>query len=151
MWNAKKSIVLSLVVCGLAALIITAGVACMPWFVKFYFVVIRNTPLSQKVYTAVLVCFYTSAVFAYIALMELSRLLIRIYRGTPFMKENVLALRIISWCCFLVAIIAFVGGFFYTPIFFVTIAAGFVGLMLRIVKNVMQTAVEMREEQDLTI
>ena len=43
------------------------------------------------------------------------------------------------------------GGVFYLPFCFIAVAAGFVGLMLRIVKNVMQSAVEIREENELTI
>jgi hypothetical protein len=40
---------------------------------------------------------------------------------------------------------------FYIPFLFVAIAAAFVGLMLRVVKNVMQNAVEISEENELTI
>ena len=40
---------------------------------------------------------------------------------------------------------------FTIPFLMVAVAAGFVGLMLRVVKNVMQAAVEIREENELTI
>ena len=37
------------------------------------------------------------------------------------------------------------------PFMFVALAGGFVGMLLRVLKNVMQSAVELREENDLTI
>ena len=37
------------------------------------------------------------------------------------------------------------------PFMFVAAAGGFTGMLLRVLKNVMQSAVELREENDLTI
>ena len=68
-----------------------------------------------------------------------------------FVSDNVTFLRIISWCCFGAAIVTVVASFEYFPVIVISIAAAFVGLILRVVKNVMQSAVEIREENDLTI
>ena len=75
----------------------------------------------------------------------------RIKNEDPFCRANVKSLRIISLCFFIVALITFVGCFFYRPFIFIAAAAGFLGLILRVVKNVIQTAVELREESDLTV
>jgi len=79
------------------------------------------------------------------------KLLFNIKKDKIFISENVKYLRVISWCCFAVALITFVAGIFYIPFLLVAAAAAFVGLMLRIVKNVMQNAVEINEENELTI
>ena len=47
--------------------------------------------------------------------------------------------------------IALVASCFFLPYLFMTVAAGFVGLMLRVVKNVMENAVQLKEENELTI
>ena len=83
--------------------------------------------------------------------ISLLRLLFNIKKDEIFINANVKYLRLISWCCFVVAIITFVGGVFYVPFLLIAVAAAFVGLMLRIVKNIMQNAVEINEENELTI
>ncbi|MBQ6708146.1 MAG: DUF2975 domain-containing protein [Clostridia bacterium] len=90
-------------------------------------------------------------VFAYITLYSLLRLLFNIKKDGIFIPPNTQYLRRISWCCFAVAVITFIGGLFYIPFLFISVAAAFVGLMLRVVKNVMQSAVEIKAENELTI
>ena len=68
-----------------------------------------------------------------------------------FINQKATLLRAVSWCCFAISLITFVGAFFYMPFGFIALAGGFVGMMLRVLKNVMQSAVELREENDLTI
>ena len=60
-------------------------------------------------------------------------------------------LRAVSLLCLGVGILTFAGGFFYQPLFFVTLAALFLTLVVRVVKNVMHKAVEMKDELDLTV
>ncbi|MBR2937453.1 MAG: DUF2975 domain-containing protein [Oscillospiraceae bacterium] len=50
-----------------------------------------------------------------------------------------------------VSAITLFAGILYIPYLFVSVAAGFVGLMLRVVKNVMENAVQLKEENELTI
>ena len=155
MWDRKRSVTLSIVVCFVFVAILTLALFVGPWFVKFWFTVYRgwNTDgEAMKNMSAVFAgCFYPSAIFAYITLYSLLRLLFNIKKDEIFISANVKYLRRISWCCFAVAIITVIGGVFYIPFLLVAIAAAFVGLMLRIVKNVMQNAVEINEENELTI
>ena len=155
MWNRKRSVTLSIVVCFMFVGILTAALFLGPWFVKFWFTVYRGWDASgeamHKMSTLFAACFYPCAVFAYSTLYSLLRLLFNIKKNQIFIDINVKYLRRVSWCCFAVAFITFVGGIFYVPFFFVTIPAAFVGLMLRVVKNIMQNAVALREENELTI
>lgn len=155
MWNKDKSLLLSIVVCFIFAAILTAGLFLGPWAVSLWFSAYRgfNPELSamKHLLTLFVYCFYPCAVFAYITLYSLIKLLFNIKKQKIFINQNVKYLRRISWCCFAVALITLIGGLFYIPFFFIAIAAAFIGLMLRIVKNVMQSAVEIKAENELTI
>ncbi len=96
-------------------------------------------------------CFYPSGIFALVILFSLLKLLFNIKEEKIFIKQNTTCLRTVSWCCFAIAVITFIGAFFYMPFMFVAFAGGFTGMLLRVLKNVMQSAVELREESDLTI
>ena len=78
-------------------------------------------------------------------------MLFNIKNGQVFIKKNVTALKAVSWGCLIIMVITFIGGMFYMPFMFVALAGGFVGLMLRVLMTVMRSAVELREENDLTI
>lgn len=155
MWNRKHSTILSIVVCFIFIGVLTAALFAGPWFVKFWFSVYRgwnvNGEAMEKMTKLFVACFYPSAVFAYVTLYSLLKMLFNIKNEEVFIHKNVKYLRQISWCCFAVALITFVGGIMYIPFMLVSIAAAFVGLMLRVVKNVMQNAVEISEENELTI
>lgn len=155
MWNRKRSVTLSMVVCFIFVAILTAALFLGPWAVKTWFVVYRGwAPCGdamRDMLTLFKACFYPCAVFAYITLYSLIKLLFNIKSENIFIIENVKYLRRISWCCFAVAVITLIGGVFYIPFFAVAVAAAFVGLMLRVVKNVMQNAVEINAENELTI
>lgn len=155
MLNRKHSITLSLAVCILFAVILTAGLFVGPWFVRIWFCAYRGWTEDSSAFRDMVelfsACFYPCAVFAYITLYSLIRLLLNIGAEAIFINQNVKYLRRISWCCFAVAGITLVAGFFYVPFFFVMVPAAFVGLMLRVVKNVMQNAVELKTENELTI
>jgi len=155
MWNRKRSVTLSIIVCFIFVAILTAVVFSGPWLVEMWFSLYRGWKLGltamKTIITIFCACFYPCSVFAYITLYSLIRLLFNIKREEIFITKNVRYLRRITWCCFAVALITFVGGIFYLSFIFIAIAAAFVGLMLRIIKNVMQNAVEISEENKLTI
>ena len=155
MWNKNKSVLLSIAVCFVFGLILTVGLFLGPWTVKQWFCVYRGWDPEGEALSNMLtlfkVCFYPSAAFAYLTLYSLLALLFNIRKEQIFIRKNVLHLHAISWCCFVVAAITGVGGLQYMPFWFIAVAAGFVGLMLRVVKNVMQNAVEIKTENELTI
>ena len=155
MWNSKRSATLSLYVCFVFLAILTAGLFVGPWTVKmwlcFYRGFAEDSAVLSRMVKLFAVCYYPCSVFAYVTLYSLIKLLGNIRKGEIFIFGNVKCLRRISWCCFAVALITFVGGIQYLPYLFVAVAAGFVGLMLRVVKNVMENAVELKTENELTI
>ena len=155
MWNRKHSVTLSLAVCYTVCVLLTVGLFFGPWAVKMWFTVYRgwneqSVPMDRML-TLFKACFYPCAALAYVTLYSLIRLLLNIKKDNIFITPNVRYLRRISWCCLIVSVITFVAGVFYLPYLFVAVAAGFVGLMLHVVKNVMENAVQLKEENELTI
>lgn len=155
MWNKEKSVTLSIVVCFIVLALLSAGLFLGPWIVKIWFAVYRGWNAQgaalEKMLTIFCSCFYPCAVFAYITLYNLIKLLFNIRKQEIFTNENVQRLRRIYWCCFTVAFITLIGGILYIPFSFIAVAAAFIGLMLRVVKNVLQNAVELKTENELTI
>jgi hypothetical protein len=85
------------------------------------------------------------------ALFYLDRLLANIKKKEVFIVKNVKYLRRISWCCFVVAALLLTGAYSTFLLFLMAVAAAFMGLILRVVKNVIEQAVIIKEENDLTI
>ena len=160
MWNSKHSTVLSIVVCWVVVVALTVGVFFGPWLITAWFTNVRQWDPDHvgtaRMLTLFCSAFYPCAVLGYVTLYNLIRMLYSIRGGEVFIHRNVARLRRISWCCFGVAAVTAAVGVlpynpFTTPFLLVAAAAAFVGLMLRVVKNVMQAAVEIREENELTI
>jgi hypothetical protein len=94
---------------------------------------------------------YVGSIPAAYLLYNLLRLLLRIEAGQLFLAENVACLRRISWSCFGGAGVAFASVFYYLPWFSVFVAAAFMGLIVRVVKNVVAQGVALKDEVNYTI
>jgi hypothetical protein len=148
MWTKPKSLVLSLIITRLMFFVFAAGFITLPWLVKMY---INYTNKSLDIYIPLLITLYSSLLPATAALISLDRLLANIRKSIIFVKKNVIILRILSWCCFVVSIIYLVFGWFYIISLLISFASAFFGLILRVLKNVFEQAVELKEENDFTI
>jgi hypothetical protein len=95
--------------------------------------------------------YYSFCVPALIALVALDRLLSSVRRSEVFTSDNVRMLRIITWCCFAMAVILLVSSFVSVAFFALAILAAFFGVILRVVKNLFAAAVELKAENDFTI
>ena len=101
---------------------------------------------------AIYICAYASFVPAMASLISLDMVLRNIRKDLVFLRVNVKCLRIISWCCFTIAIIMFCGWPFISYVLiFVAAAAAFFGMLMRVVKNVIDAACEIKDENDYTI
>ena len=82
----------------------------------------------------------------------LVKLLLLVRRHLVFTDGAVSCLRTISWCCFIEAGLFVVNGVLFFGIDLVlAFVAGFLGLVLRVVKNVIEEAVALKAENDFTI
>ncbi len=78
-------------------------------------------------------------------------ILTRVKKGQVFSATTVALIRGVSWCCFLLCpFFAFLGVYFQLA-FIVSFLAIFLGLCLRVVKNTIEEATEIKAENDLTV
>lgn len=78
-------------------------------------------------------------------------LLLRVRKGLVFTRKSTELVRGISWCC--IGLMLFFGllGIYFQLAFVVAFAAMFLGLCLRVVKNVLEEASDIKSENDLTV
>lgn len=107
--------------------------------------------LSDGEKIVVMVCFYLCAVVIAVALWNVDRLLTAILAGEVFIRKNVRRIRIITVCCGIVGLICIPATIAYMPLIFLAVIMGFLCLMVSVVAGVMDAAVSIREENDLTI
>ena len=126
--SKNASVTLSLICCGIGFL----GLI----FLAVYFPFMTPRTESRAVLAAVLALDY----------------LLLVRRRQVFTDQAVSCLRTISWCCFIEAGLFVVNGVLFFGIDLVlAFVAGFLGLVLRVVKNVIEEAVALKAENDFTI
>ena len=148
-WSRSNSIILSKICIGLFA---AAGIVYAIGVPSMIGGIAGRRELDIRVGSLYfLVSFYSLLLPAAVALICLYALLANISKGEIFIPNNIKCLRRISWACYLAAVISFVSTFYYRPFLIAAAGAGFMGLILRVVKNVFAEAVYMKQEQDYTI
>ena len=146
-WNAEKSLTLSRIL-TVAVLVTAIGLLFgIPAVTEWYDTFSGQEPIF-RILTPVL---YLSDILGIAAVWELLTMLRNIAAKKVFVEENARCLRIISWCCFAVSVIWCVLTFWRLLAFFVAFMSAFLGLVLRVVKNLLVMAIALREENDFTI
>jgi hypothetical protein len=167
MWTKAKSATLSLICTRILIGAAIAVAAAIPFVFPGYNLAIESagglikfnmyisyvfSALPGTIKLTFYICAYATFAFAMIALFSLDRLLRNIRNEIVFTQANVKYLRIISWCCFAIAIIMLCSWpQIHYVLIFVAAAAAFFGIMIRVVKNVIETACEIKDENDFTI
>jgi len=149
-WNKDKSILLSQICVAIFTLLLTAADIGAYWLVGWFMEVSRTLSCLKDGYL-LLASLYSCSIFAWILLVNLWRLLGNIRLGMVFDTTSIKYLRITSWCCAGVCFICFVSTIYYIPFILISIAAGFMALIVRIVKNIFEQAISMKDELDLTV
>ena len=149
MWNDNKSLVLSKVFVVLFMVLLVVCLIFAPRIVE------RLLSRSFLAYQAGAVYFlltiYLSSIPAGTVLVSLFLLLKNISSDEVFVRENIVLLRYISWGFFLGGIIGTLSAIYYAPWLPIGIAAAFMGLVVRVVKNVIAKAVSLQDEANYTI
>lgn len=148
-WNDRKSITLTRVVVATAILGSAIMTISDPWLTRW---MVTAHALPPRTGPVLLVLGYLCAVLAFGMLFSLYKFLRRIEAGQIFVPANVTALRRISWCCVGAAVLCLPAGVgIYLPFAFLGVAAAFMALIVRVLKNAFEQAVRMKDELDLTI
>lgn len=86
-----------------------------------------------------------------VALWNMEKLLKNMLCHQVFVWENVRRVRRVQWCCGLVALLCVMAAFFALPALLIAMIMGFLCLVVSVVACVLDGAVALREENDLTI
>ena len=148
MWNAKRSVILSCICTKIVIVFSVLFLLTAPDWVGLY---IDYESKNEDIKNPLIFTIYTAGIVSIVLLFSLNKLLSNIRNENVFIFDNVKLLRVISWCCFVIAAILLFSGFYYILFLFGGVAAGFFGLILRVVKNVIEQAVIIKTENDFTI
>lgn len=86
-----------------------------------------------------------------LAFYGLHKMLSNIQQGLIFSVQNTASLRLVSWACFFAAIFLLIAAFKWPVLIFASGVIGFLGLFVRVIKNMLSEAIVIKEENDFTI
>lgn len=132
------------VVVALMGVLLFGLPSLLDWYARYRF-------LTERGRVALIIAFYCCAVFIFIALWFMDALLRSIRKGEVFVRSNVTRIRRIRLCCGMVGLICLPAALFYSPLIFLAVIMGFLCLAVSVVASVMDAAVAIREENDLTV
>ncbi|MBQ6840310.1 MAG: DUF2975 domain-containing protein [Oscillospiraceae bacterium] len=139
---------ITLWVSRLVAVLLVGLLPTFPMILRWY---IGFRPLTPAGQTALTLAFYLCAIITAVALWQIDRLLRSILKEQVFTGKNVSCIRTIRWCCAGISLVCLPTAFFYLPLVFMVIIMAFLALVVTVLVRVMTAAVEIREENDLTI
>ncbi len=129
------------------ALALTALTFTGPWTLKWFCEYTNN----QHIEKFIIGITYLAVPAGWGAIIILFKLLTNINKGVVFDEKNVKMLSVLSWLCLYVG---FLSGFavrWYIPFIIVSVSALFIGLIVRVVRNIISEAIEIKDENDLTV
>ncbi|MBE6789544.1 MAG: DUF2975 domain-containing protein [Ruminococcaceae bacterium] len=153
--SSKTSTNLSIALSIVFFVALIFGAVIMPYFVDMLVgtpeeIAVRPFFLAEGE-TVVLVIAYMVLAIAMLADVLLFLLLRRVQKELVFTPESVALIRGISWCAILIGGLFLVLTYYFKLALVVAVAAVFLGLCLRVVKNVIEKATEIKCENDLTV
>ncbi len=150
-WTSAKSLFLSRCLTIATLVLGVVSLFCIPVITEWYDSISNALNGERPIRVVLNVVLYLSAILAILALWQLLMMLNRFAKQEVFIKENAACLRLIAWCCFGVAAVWLALTFWRFMAFFVAFIMAFAGLLLRVMKNMLEAAIELREENDFTI
>ncbi len=97
-----------------------------------------------------LVC-YSAAIIAEACCIAIFFLLSQVRKGEIFTAKSVSLIRYISWGAVLIGFVFIFAQYFYPPSFIFSLTGIFLGLCIRVVKNTIEEATQIKNENDLTV
>ena len=105
----------------------------------------------QQISFDILILFGLLFVPILLAFYGLHKMLSNIQRGVIFSVQNTASLRLVSWACFFAAMFLLIAAFKWPVLIFASGVIGFLGLFVRVIKNMLSEAIVIKEENDFTI
>ena len=173
-WSKMKSLKLSRAMMFGMFFLLIAALFLIPFMARWYALISMgtglfdniNAPMANAVNASrtagavspetdvtipVTIMLYICDVLGIIAMLNLNTLLNNIIKEQVFIERNTQCIRAISWCCFLVGLTLLFFGLWRFAIMFMSFFAFFMGVIMRVLKNVFEKAVELQSESDFTI
>ncbi len=147
MKTENKSITLSIAFTTLFALAMLFLTVSIPWLVPFLCEFLNH----ENDVTFMMVVAYLAVPAGWGAVVLLYKILFNINNKKVFINDNVKFLNILSYLCLYVGIVSAVASSRYVAFVFVSISAFFIGFIIRIVRNIIEEAIKLKEENELTI
>lgn len=152
MWSKTKSLFLSRILTVTVAGLFSILTFFVPAVSKWYEI---NSDvvgiIHQSIVIPMTVCLYIAEFFGFCALLSLHRLLENINRDQVFIEQNTRCLRVISWSCVFAGVTFAVLSLWNLIFLMPTLMSMMLGLIMRVLKNVFEKAVELKSENDFTI
>ena len=153
--SSKWSILISMALCVVLLLACIVGLFLMPSLVEMLIKIPDNIGFRNEITESgrvlVMVLAYLVLVGGIAADSFLMALLVRVRNGKVFTAASVSLIRAVSWCCFFVCLVFAVLGIYFQLSFIVAFGLLILGLFLRVMKNVIEEATEIKSENDLTV
>ena len=151
LWDRDKSLLLSRI-CVIVFMVLLAALDLGGWWLAGRAALLSRSlrQLASPVLW-LLLTLYSASIPGWILLWKLLCLLGNLRRGEVFTESSIRCLRLSCWCCTAAFAIFAVSTAYYFVFGFFAAAAGFMALIIHIIKNVFEQALRMKAELDLTI
>lgn len=154
---SKASVIISIILAVMFGSIVVGLGIILPFEIsrpgpteEFIKVLLADKLGESYLFWFMLWCYAILAV-ALACCIAVTLLLLRVRKGLVFTAKSVSYIRFISWMCVLLAAVILVAQYFHAAAFIIALAMSFLGLSLRVVKNVIEAATEIKNENDLTV
>lgn len=107
--------------------------------------------IKQRISLDLLLLFVVLFVPVLLAFYGLHKMLHNIQQSVIFSSENTSSLRLVSWACFFAAVFLLAAAVKWPVLIVASGVIGFLGLFVRVIKNMLSEAIVLKEENDYTI
>lgn len=146
-WTKSKSFALSRILVEVTFGLLICMLFLIPSAVEWYDLVSNKEPVALFLGTILYLC----DIAAFPIMLALYKLLKNIGEEKVFIEQNAKYLRFISWGLVVISLILLVFMISRPFVIAFSFIFAFLGLILRVVKNVFEEAISLQQEQDFTI
>ncbi len=146
-WTKAHSLNLSIILVQVAFLLLVVTLFVIPPAVCWYDSVSGREPVRFFLGATL----YLSDLIGFLVIGALYRLLTNLRQEKVFIPQNASYLRMISWGLMAIALLLLIFSFARRLSLLFAFVMAFLGLILRVLKNVFEEAIALQNEQDYTI
>ena len=155
LWNSKRSIILTKF-CILALMLVSVIMMfCGKYLISRFLILTGGAKIDiSNEFSFYIITFisYMLGIIALLTLFCMLRFIVNLENDLVFVPQNIKWLRFISYGCLSAGLLLIIATVVYHKLFLVlSLAALFMMLIVRVIKNAFEQAVKMKEELDLTI